>query len=74
MSSSKESLSSSALVSHVEPLLSSATNLGRLFADKSVSTSDSSESELCPVDGDFRFLAGSAVVWGLSFPLSLSMT
>lgn len=62
MSSSKESLSSSALVSHVEPLLLSATTLGRLFAAKSASASDSSVSELSPVDGDFRFVAGSAVM------------
>ena len=60
ISSSKESLSSSALVSHVEPLLLSATTLGRLLAANNLSTSDSSESS--PVDEDFRFLIGSAVV------------
>ena len=70
MSTSKESLSSSALVSHVEPLLLSATTLGRLFAAKSVSASNSSVSELSPVDGDFRFAAGSAFL-GAEFPLFL---
>ena len=74
ISSSKESLSLSALVSHVEPLLFSPTTLGRLFASNSLSASDSSESEPSPVDGDFRFrLAGSAVV-GSEFPLCVSMT
>ena len=62
ISLSKEPLWSSALVSHVEPLLLSATSLGHLLAANSLSAPNSSESESSPVDRDFRFLAGSAVV------------
>ena len=65
ISLSKEPLWPSALVSHVEPLLLSATSLGHLFAANSLSASNSSESEFSPVDRDVRVLAGSAVlgVW-----------
>ena len=62
ISLSKEPLWLSALVSHVEPLLLSATSLGYLFAANSLYAPNSSESESSPVDRDFRFLAGSAVV------------
>ena len=63
ISSSKESLSSSpALSPHVETLLSLPTTFGRLLSARSLSASDSSDSESSLVDGDFRFLADSAVV------------
>ena len=54
MSSSKESLSSSALVSHAKPLLLSATTLGRLFAAKSA---------LIPLCQSYPLLTGIFVLW-----------
>ena len=73
ISSSKESpLSSPALSLHVESLLSLLATYGHLFAARSLSASDSSVSESSLVNGDFRFLADSAVVGARVSPLVCS--